>query len=379
MSDIVPAFSRRDALKILALGGGGLVLAACARPKRGNGAPNAPTTAAPDAGAIPPSPPVATSTRPPGPSAQPDLAGLERLPEGFQANRLTPTDDFYVQSYDGVARPDPAGWRLELQGLVNHPLSLNLEAIRSRAAKTVTRTLECIGNPVGGNLIGNATWRGTSLAALLLEAGLQAEARFLLFQSEDGYETSVPLSLAMDENSLLVYEMNGEALTAAHGSPLRVLLPGVYGQKQPKWLAAIQVTDRNKLGTWERKGWSDQAVIQINSKIETPRLRQYLPAGVVFYITGVAMADTSGVASVELSLDDGRTWHEAALLPGEDTGVWTLWYWLWEDPQPGTYFLLARATDGNGAIQTGSGTLGVLDDVFPNGTSKMHRISIEVN
>jgi hypothetical protein len=265
-----------------------------------------------------------------------------------------------------------------LNGLFDNPMELGLFDLKRRPNVQVMRTLECIGNPVGGTLIGNTTWTGISLRSLLEEAGIQPEAKYILFLSADDYETSITTELAMDESSLIVFEMNGEPLEIKHGFPARLLLPGVYGQKQPKWVTSIRASERDSIGTWEKKGWSNTAAIQVNSKIETPKLRQIIPAHQPFQITGYAFSDTSGIAGVDVSIDDGETWMPADLLPGPDNGVWTLWHWTWEDPQPGKYVVVARATDGNGQAQGESGTFGVLNNVFPDGTSLMHNLSVDV-
>lgn len=375
--------SRRDVLKLISLGAGAWFLVACGEGEAASPlAPAAPSTQeepalSAHATSTPPAPtPEASSAY--QPDLDLDLEGLERPPEDYQAGRITPTESFYVQNSNGIAKPDPLKWRSSLDGLFENPLELSLPELKSRARQELMRTLECIGNPAGGSLIGNATWTGISLAALLAEARPAPEARYLIFYAADEYSTAIPLSLGMQPGSTLVYEMNGEPLPAKHGSPLRVLLPGVYGQKQPKWVLSIRASARDSQGTWEKKGWSNEATIQINSRIETPSLRQILPAGSPFYLTGAAMADTSGVAKVEVSLDDGKTWQTATLSPGPDAGVWTLWHWVWEDPRPGKYVLLARATDGRGATQEASSTFGVLDGVFPNGTRLMHRVSVTV-
>ena len=318
------------------------------------------------------------ATLPAYPTDFPEIPGLGSIPDSHEAGRITPTADFYVQTSNGVAKPDPLSWQLSLNGLFDSPTDLTLAQIRSRPSTTLDQTLECIGNPVGGTLIGNAEWRGTSLPALLTDMGLQPEAQYILFYSEDTYETSIPVSLAMDERSYIVYEMNGEVLDDDHGWPLRVLLPGVYGQKQPKWLVSIRASERDSLGTWENKGWSNEAVIKINSRIETPRLRQVMPAGETMHVTGIALSDNSGVATVDVSINDGADWMPAELLPGDDQGIWTLWRWAWEDMQIGKYKILARATDGNGVTQLASTEFGVLDNVFPDGTSLMHKINVEV-
>jgi hypothetical protein len=303
---------------------------------------------------------------------------MPNLPEGFEAGRITAIDRFYEQSYNGFPQLGDFDWHVNLNGLFDNPMELGLFDLKRRPNIQVMRTLECIGNPVGGTLIGNTTWTGISLRSLLEEAGIQHEAKYILFLSADDYETSITTELAMDERSLIVFEMNGEPLEIKHGFPARLLLPGVYGQKQPKWVTSIRASERDSIGTWEKKGWSNTAAIQVNSKIETPKLRQIIPAHKPFQITGYAFSDTSGIAGVDVSIDDGETWMPADLLPGPDNGVWTLWHWTWEDPQPGKYVVVARATDGNGQAQGESGTFGVLNNVFPDGTSLMHNLSVDV-
>lgn len=374
----IPPLTRREILKLASLGTGAWIFASCS-PAPGvltTPTPTARPTAAPQADQEEPE--LVQPTSPPEPTAESVPVGMPELPEGFTAGRLTPVDRFYEQSYNGFPQLDDFEWRVNLNGLFDSPMELGLYDLKRRPAVDVMRTLECIGNPVGGTLIGNTTWTGISLRALLEEAGIQPEAKHILFISADEYETSIPVELAMDERSLIVFEMDGAPLPIKHGFPARMLLPGVYGQKQPKWVTSIRASATDSLGTWEDKGWSNEAVIQINSKIETPKLRQYIPAHQPFQVTGFAFADTTGVARVEVSLDEGETWMPAELLPGPDEGVWTLWHWTWADPQPGKYIVTARATDGSGVAQKESGTFGVLNNVFPNGTSLMHNLSVEV-
>ena len=384
MRKSIPPLSRRDVLKLMTLGSGAWFFVACGR--AATETRPSPTTAGVTATSPEPTPePAGHATETPAPTAaeptelpNPNISGLGELPEGFEAGRITPTDTFYEQTYDEVPSTDPFTWELSMSGNFDNPLTLSLTDLKQRSRVEVMRTLECIGNPAGGNLIGNAVWVGTSLASILQEAGIQEKAKFLHFFSKDEYETSIPLALGMDERSLLVYEMNGEDLPLPHGGPVRVLLPDVYGQKQPKWLLSIRASERESLGTWEEKGWSNEATIQVNSQIETPKLRQNLPAGVDFFVTGAAFSDSSGITSVEVSIDDGENWQDAQLHPGPNTSVWTLWSWVWEKPEPGKYVLLARATDGDGDTQESSSAFGVLDNVFPNGTSLMHRVSVTV-
>jgi len=269
-------------------------------------------------------------------------------------------------------------WSLTLKGLVRQPLELTWADIQALPAVEVMRTLECIGNPVGGHLIGNAIWKGVSLAALLDWAGVKPGATHVIMDGADEYFTSLPLAKVQSEQALLAYEMNGAPLTPQHGFPLRALIPGVYGQKQPKWLLNIEVTDHYQVGTWEKKGWSDTAIIQVNSRIDEPR--GSVAADVErLLISGIAFSDESGIHRVEVSTDDGENWERATVLPGPTPTVWTAWYSWWERPAAGRYALRVRATDGHGTRQGDeSGRLRILGGAFPNGTSDIHRIVVTV-
>jgi DMSO/TMAO reductase YedYZ molybdopterin-dependent catalytic subunit len=167
---------------------------------------------------------------------------------------ITPNDRFYLQSISGP-NYDPSlraeDWRLRIDGLVETPLEgLRYEDITSLPMVRQVITLQCIGNWIGGPLVGNAEWGGTPLRRLLEMAGIKAEALRVKFYSVDGYTTSVPLGDALREETLLVWEMNGEVLPSKHGYPLRLINPGNYGQKMPKWIERIELIDEVYLGYW---------------------------------------------------------------------------------------------------------------------------------
>lgn len=290
--------------------------------------------------------------------------------------RVTPNGAFYEQTYDRVPTVDASKWRLRLSGLVERPLDIGYDELRALPSVLSMRTLECIGNPVGGSLIGNAVWRGVSFGELLRRAGVRSEkAKRAIMASADGYETSVPVETALHPDSLLVYEMNGVPLPAAHGYPLRVLFPGRYGQKQPKWLTEVQISDNvNHRGIWERKGWSDDAFVQVNSRIEMPRSGLPLEAGEQ-RITGVAFGGARPVTMVEV-LANGVVIGTAELTQASSSLVWTQWSFPWNGA-PGQWDLEARATDSAGKRQEPG--KGFLESVFPEGTSAMHRVRIRID
>jgi DMSO/TMAO reductase YedYZ molybdopterin-dependent catalytic subunit len=291
------------------------------------------------------------------------------------SQRVTPNDAFYEQTYDRVPTVDASKWRLRVRGLVERPLDIGYDELRALPSVLSMRTLECIGNPVGGSLIGNAIWRGVSFGDLLRRAGVrEGQAKRVIMASADNYETSVPLETALHSDSLLVYEMNGVPLPAAHGYPLRVLFPGRYGQKQPKWLTDVELSDNmNHRGIWERKGWSDDAFVQINSRIEVPRAGLPIEPGEQ-RISGVAFAGARPVTMVEV-LANGSVVGTAELTRAASTLVWTQWSLPWRG-DPGQWDIEVRATDGAGKRQEPG--RGFLESVFPEGTSSMHKVRLRI-
>ncbi len=299
-----------------------------------------------------------------------------------EPGRITPNDRFYVlNDSPTVPSADLRLWGMQVAGLVERTLTLTWNDVMARPQIEVMRTLQCISNPPGGGLIGNAVWQGISLRDLLNEAGLRPEARFVTFEAQDEYYTTVPLERAMDEWALLVHRMNGEPLPQVHGFPLRVLLVGVYGQKQPKWISRIFVSDQDELGPWEKKGWSNVAAIKVSSRIEAPEDNAQLKLGQRTLIAGMAFSGPAGIRRVEISTDRGGSWLETTLVPAPapfEKTAWTGWYTWWTPAQPGRYLLQARATDGDGNQQGSEQGQGILAGVFPNGTSAIHQIQFTV-
>lgn len=317
--------------------------------------------------------------RPPAPTPRPTAVVPPKPTLGpeptVKANRTISTNSLYVQSYDNVATEvTQEQWQLHIGGLVNQQVTLKWNDMLALTQVELQHTLECIGNPVGGRLLGNVNWKGVRLRDVLNLAGPTSAGDHLLMSSADEYYTSVPLELALDESSMLAFELNGAPLTQPHGFPARILLPGVYGQKQPKWVTSLQVVEGYKKGYWEKLGWSDTAEVQVNSRIEYPPDASRLPAGQPISISGVSFADSSGVARVEVSVDNGETWADAELFPGDTPEIWTAWQYRWPTPPVGQAIVKARATSGAGQVQVDHG--GVMTEVFPNGSSSMHSVTL---
>lgn len=322
--------------------------------------------------AEPESPPTATATAVPSPTAT--------LPPPSRELILTPNDKFYVMETNGTPTIDRAAWQLTIDGLVQNPQTLSFADIAARPFVEQMRTLECIGNAVGGNQIGNAVWGGILLADLLGEVGVLETAVRAKFEAADNYETSVSLDWITQPGTMLAYQMNGAPLPPEHGYPLRLFMPGLYGQKMPKWISRIQfIDDDSHLGTWEKQGWSNVAQVKTNAQIMQPTHIQKVPLAPL-EIFGVAYAGGRHITRIEVGIEqDGvLDWQPVdELVRGPSHEVWTQFYLPWMPPTAGTYTLLVRATDETGFVQT-ERARGILEGAFPDGTDKIHNIVIVV-
>jgi DMSO/TMAO reductase YedYZ molybdopterin-dependent catalytic subunit len=288
---------------------------------------------------------------------------------------ITPNDRFYAVSKNVLRDPtvNEGGWRLEVGGLVERPFSLSYEQLKALPRASQYFTLECIGNAVGGDLIGNAEWRGVSLAALLGQAGVKPGAVDIVLRAADDYADSIPVEKALDPDTMLAYEMNGEVLPKAHGFPLRLLAPDIYGMKQVKWITKVEVVDYDFKGLWQNQGWSDVATLNTGSRIDFPKAGEKLSPGPNL-VGGIALAGQRGVQRVEVSSDGGRSWAEAAMKPGLGPNAWAVWLHHWNlAPGESEPRILVRATDGSGVLQTSE-----VHGDLPNGATGYHAISVTV-
>jgi hypothetical protein len=284
------------------------------------------------------------------------------------ALEITPTRDFYVVSKNPFdPEVDAQRWRLEIGGLVENPFALSYEEIQSLPYVEQFAALECIDNPVGGNLIGNALWRGIRLKDLFERAVLQEGVVDLKFSASDGYTDSIVLERAMNEATILVYEMNGEPLSGAHGFPLRLLVPGIYGMKNVKWITRIEAVNSDFKGYWQKRGWDDKAEYKTMSRIDAPESSFNGSTT----IAGVAFAGDREIRRVEVSTDGGKHWEGAEIKPPLSKYSWVLWYKDWSPMQSGKYSLKVRATDGRGETQTSQYT-----PPDPAGASGYHSITL---
>ena len=280
----------------------------------------------------------------------------------------TPNDDFYlIHTAIVVPTIEPRDWRLRIHGLVDREVVISYAELLDRERTEAWVTLNCVSNPVGGNLVGNAWWSGVRLADLLAEAGVRPGADAILQTSEDGWTCGTPLAAVTDDrDAMLAVAMNGEPLPIDHGFPVRTIVPGLYGFVSAcKWLVDIEVTRFSDIEAyWTGKGWAEQAPVKIASRIDVPGSGDEVPAGQV-QVGGVAWAQHTGIAAVEVSLDGGD-WVGTAVAAPPTVDTWVQWA-VTLDVEPGDHLVRVRATDRNGDVQTG-----VDRDVLPDGATGWH-------
>jgi hypothetical protein len=300
------------------------------------------------------------------PNAPPfDLKGIS--PE------ITDVGDFYTVSKN-VIDPSVAvgGWKLKIDGLVDQPMELTYDQLTALPASDGYYTLMCISNEIGGDLWGNAAWRGVKLKYLLEQAGVHTDAYKAVFSAADDYKDSVLLQNALHPDALLAWEMNGAPLKREHGYPARLLIPGIYGMKNVKWLTGISIVANDFKGFWQNQGWDDAAPYQTESRIDVPHSRDTLSAGPLS-VGGVAFAGDRGISSVEVSTDGEKTWQPAQVKPGLSPYTWQLWRADINVDQS-VKDIRVRATDGQGKPQ-----IREENDPFPSGATGYHDVRIAVS
>ena len=274
---------------------------------------------------------------------------------------VTSNDDFYVVSKNAGGDPilNAPDWRLKLSGAGLDAVELDYLSLRRLPAVDVTKTLECISNfaaqcelaPFGCDLISTARWRGVRLSDVLRLAGtLDPAVVSLLVVSADEYTSSMPVEVALDPDTLLVYEMNGQVLPREHGYPVRLLVPGRYGLKNPKWVVAIRAMTREALDWYGERNWTKEALVHTMTRIDVPA-NSSLAVG-EYHIAGIAYAGDRGISQVEFSRDGGNTWTTAQLLEpqvGRDT--WVRWLGEFTLGAGEVRTLVARTTDNQGVAQ----------------------------
>jgi len=304
------------------------------------------------------------------------LAGGVGLKPAGPSPFITPANNFYLVSKNFS---DPAlraaAWSLMVGGMVEQPHRYSYNEFRGLAATTQITTLECVSNLVGGNLISNGRFSGVPLQQLLAAAHPNAAAAAVNFGSADGFSEGITLEAVMsDPQIMVVHSLDGAPLPDSHGFPARILIPGHYGMRGPKWLTSISVAKSVGGGFWEGQGWNHDAVVKTFSRFDVPQNGQTLKARTPFAVAGVAFAGLRGISAVEWSHNGGASWNGAQLVGTPMRGVWTLWTSSWTAAKQGTYQLKVRARDGQGTLQDPRA-----QSSYPSGASGYHTINVDVS
>ncbi|BDZ64174.1 molybdopterin-dependent oxidoreductase [Agromyces mangrovi Wang et al. 2018] len=309
----------------------------------------------------------------PATPAPPIPAGAELGINGL-APVVTPNDRFYrIDTALRVPDLEPADWSLRIHGMVDREITLTWDELLALPLVEHAVTLACVSNEVGGSLIGNAVWLGAPIRELLAEAGPAADADMVLSRSVDGWTASTPIeALTDDRQSLLAVGMNGEPLPAEHGFPVRMVVPGLYGYvSATKWVTELEVTRFDRAEAyWTPRGWSERGPIKLHSRIDVPRPGSTVSPGAQV-AAGVAWHQHTGVAGVEVSVDDGP-WEPAELATAISDDTWVQWRHEWQ-AEPGTRQLRVRAISADGEVQTEERV-----PVAPDGATGHHGISVNV-
>jgi DMSO/TMAO reductase YedYZ molybdopterin-dependent catalytic subunit len=302
---------------------------------------------------------------------------------------ITPNELFYVRGHFPIPDISASDWGLKIEGEVEEPFEVNYEELRGMESRTIAATLECAGNnriflepkakgvQWGLGAVGNASWTGVPLVALLERAKPKAGAIEVILEGADegevdktptpagkiSYCRSLPLDKARG-GVLLAYEMNGEPLPTTHGFPVRAIVPGWYAMASVKWLRRIIVTNRRFNGFyqsldytfWDRSGplptLAPISELQTKAEIARPESGETIAANSVYHVHGAAWTGTGEIARVEVSFDSGQTWNNAKLLGEPVPNAWRLWEYEWRTPSTASRpVVIVRATDSRGGVQ----------------------------
>jgi DMSO/TMAO reductase YedYZ molybdopterin-dependent catalytic subunit len=308
-------------------------------------------------------------------------------PVGLLKTWITPNDLFYVRHHAYAAKVDPNEWKLTVDGEVAQPLTLTMDELKKMPKAVVAVTLECAGNgrafyepPVAGiqwekGAVGTARFAGVRLGDVLKKAGVKPTGKYVTLDGADKavgkqpeFIRNLPMDKAMHIDTILAYEMNGEPIPQLHGFPLRAIAPGWEGAYAVKWLTHIQVIDKEHDGFFVKTAYrypnrsvapgaavdpKDMVPLTgliVKSFINSPLEGANLKPGKV-RVTGFAWAGESMISRVDVSMNNGASWELARLGKEREKYAWQSFEYEFTLPSPGSYLLMARATDDKGRVQ----------------------------
>ena len=288
---------------------------------------------------------------------------------------VTPNNKFYrIDTVLCVPQVDPDHWTLKVHGRVDHPYELTFAEVLKMPMVEEYVTLQCVSNDVGGPLVGTAKWLGVPLPMLLDRAGVHPGADQIVGRSVDYFTVGFPTKAALDgRTALLAVGMNGEPLPTRTGSRRGSIIAGLYGYvSATKWVTELEATTFADYDAyWVPRGWSQQAPIKTESRIDTPRgTRARSPAGRCRSREwrGRRPRHRAGRGA-------GRRgdWHDGRARRRDQQGDLAAVGVPLAGATSGQHEIRVRATDGAGKTQSG-----VEPDPAPNGATGYHTIVVNV-
>ncbi len=296
---------------------------------------------------------------------------------------VVPNELFFIRNHSRTPRIDASTWRLRIEGSgVSRPLELTYNDLLSLPDVSVRRYVECAGNgrsffETAYNMraqgtqwrlgaVGVAEWTGVPLREILDRAGVKRTAVDVMPEGLDDLKVRRPMSIAkaLEDDTLVVYAMNGHPLPPDHGFPARVLVPGWIGVASIKWVGRLEVSEKPLYSSWNTENYvligptyKEQPPAKgpilsqqnLKSAFEIPWPAE-LRAG-RHTLRGRSWGPFA-ITRVEVSLDRGVTWQAARLRDRGTARAWARWEFEW-DARPGDYSLRARAIDDQGNTQPG--------------------------
>jgi DMSO/TMAO reductase YedYZ molybdopterin-dependent catalytic subunit len=257
-------------------------------------------------------------------------------------------DEFYnvdIREFDPEIPADD--WSLDIFGQISGTeITITFDDLTEMPIEHRYMTIRCVGDRLNGEQMDTAVWTGTPIKPFIDEVDPNGDCGCATLRAEDGYYVQFPVDAL--EDGFLAWRMNGRPLPKAHGFPVRVLIPGRWGETNVKWLNEIELLEKETEGYWEKRGWEGTgpvhtvAKLHVINDLDDGRKR----------LGGHAYAGTRGIRKVEVSTDAGRTWNKATLSePLEGDDVWRQWEYRYEPPDE-THIAVVRAIDGNGDVQS---------------------------
>jgi DMSO/TMAO reductase YedYZ molybdopterin-dependent catalytic subunit len=304
----------------------------------------------------------------PAPLADNVVRGETRW-EDLAGSWITPADKFFGVAHYGYPTIDENAWRLNVGGSVAQPTTLSLTDLKAMPRQEVLSTLECSGNngfPFISSMIGNATWAGVSLAEVLRKAQIKDGAVEVVFYGvdfgedvahrgapfefkyTDTFARSMSIADAMSPANMLCYEMNGSALPARNGFPVRLIAPGWFGIANVKWLSRIEVRDTRYMREQPQDGRTVMTATSVGRMLLKSAPARVMATGDGNYqIEGMAWGPD--VTTVEVRIDK-NAWTKVSLEPAKSAYAWRSWQTI-QALTPGDHTITSRAIDATGKIQ----------------------------